>query len=84
MSIKVDLLTIQEKLLETQVAQQVSSSSRQYEQLLSKPYYKLNASVKVITLRSETVSDGSEMPKDDEYNILQKQPEGQPENQAET
>jgi hypothetical protein len=64
---KVDLLITQEKLLKTQMAQQASSSCHQHGQLPPKPDYNSNASVNVITLRSETAHDRSELSKDDEY-----------------
>jgi hypothetical protein len=81
LGMKVDLLATQEKLLETQVAQQASSSSRQYGQLPPKPDCNPNASVKAITLRSGTAYDGPEMPQDAEVHMQQKQLDFQPESQ---
>jgi hypothetical protein len=72
---KVDLLATQGKFLETQVAQQASSSSRQQGQLPPKSDCNPNASVKAITLRSETAYDGPEMPPDAEVHVHQKQPD---------
>jgi DNA-binding protein H-NS len=79
LGMKVDLLTTQGKPLKTQVAQHASSSSRQHGQLPLKPDYNPNASVKAITLRSETTYDGPEMPPDVEVHVHQKQPDFQPE-----
>jgi hypothetical protein len=58
---KVDLLATQGKLLETQVAQQTSSLSRQHGQLPPKLDCNPNASVKSITPRSGTAYDEPEM-----------------------
>jgi hypothetical protein len=81
LGMKVDLLATQGKLLETQVAQQASSSSRQHGQLPSKPDCNPNASVKTITLRSGTAYDGPEVPQDVRVHVHQKQPDFQPESQ---
>jgi hypothetical protein len=80
---KVDLLATQEKLLETQVAQLASLSSRQHGQLLPKPDYNPNATVKAITLRSGTAYDGPEVPQDVGVHVHQKQPDFRPENNDE-
>jgi hypothetical protein len=65
----VDLLATQGNLLETQVAQQASSSSRQHGQLPPKSDCNSNVSVKAITLRSEIAYDGPEMPQDVEVHV---------------
>jgi hypothetical protein len=70
--IKVGLLAIQEKLLETQVVQLASSSSRQHGQLPPKLDCNPNASVKAITLRSGTAYDGPEVPQDVGVQVHQK------------
>jgi hypothetical protein len=62
LSMKIDLLATHGKLLEMQVAQLTSSSSRQHGQLPPKPDCNPNATVKAITLRSGTVYDGPEVP----------------------
>jgi hypothetical protein len=72
LSMKVDLLVTQGKLLKTQVAQHASSSSRQHGQLPPKPDCNPNAFVKAITLRNETAYDGPEMPQDVEFHVQQK------------
>jgi hypothetical protein len=59
-SMKFDLLITQNKLLETQVAQQ-AASSRQQGYLLPKHDCNPNTSVKAITLRSGMAYDGPEM-----------------------
>jgi hypothetical protein len=69
---KVDLLTTHGKLLETQVEQLTSSSSRQHGQLPPKSDYNPNATVKAITLRSETAYDGPEVPQDAGVHVHQK------------
>jgi hypothetical protein len=73
LGMKVDLLATQGKFLETQVAQQASSSSRQHGQLPPKLDCNPNASVKAITLRSGTAYDGSEVPQDAGVHVNQKQ-----------
>jgi hypothetical protein len=80
LSMKVDLLATHGKLLETQVAQLTSSSSRQHGQLPPKPDCNPNATVKAITLRSETAYDGPEVPQDAGVHVHQKQPDFRPEN----
>jgi hypothetical protein len=62
LGMKVDLLATHGKLLEMQVAQLTSSSSRQHGQLPPKPDCNPNATVKAIILRSETAYDGPEIP----------------------
>jgi hypothetical protein len=69
LGMKVNLLATQGKLLETQVAQQASSSSRQHGQLSPKPDCNPNASVKAITLRNGTAYDGPEMPQDAKVHV---------------
>jgi Aspartyl protease len=64
LGMKVDLLATHGKLLEMQVEQLASSSSRQHGQLPPKPDCNPNANVKAITLRSETTYDGPEVPQD--------------------
>jgi hypothetical protein len=83
LSMKVDLLATHGKLLETQVAQLTSSSSRQYDQLPPKPDCNLNATIKAITLRSGTAYDGPEVPQDAGVHVHQKQPDFRPENHDE-
>jgi hypothetical protein len=72
LGMEVDLLATQGKLLETQVAQLASSSSRQHSQLPPKPDCNPNATVKAITLRSETTYDGPEVPQDVGVHVHQK------------
>jgi hypothetical protein len=84
LSMKVDLLATQGKLLETQVAQQVSSSSRQHGQLPPKPDCNPNASVKAITLRSGTAYDGPDVPLDAGVQTHHKQPDSHSKNHVET
>jgi hypothetical protein len=81
---KVDLLATQGKLLEMQVAQQASSSSRQHGQLSPKPDCNPNASIKAITLRSETAYDGPEVSQDARVEAHQKQTDFQSKNHDET
>jgi hypothetical protein len=81
---KVDLLATQGKLLEIEVAQQASSSSRQHGQLPPKPDCNPNTSVKAITLRSGTAYDGPEVPQDAGVQAQQKQPDFQSKNHDET
>jgi hypothetical protein len=83
LGMKVDLLATHGKLLETQVAQLTSSSSRQHDQLPPKLDCNLNATVKAITLRSETAYDGPEVPQDAGVHVHQKQPDFRLENQFE-
>jgi hypothetical protein len=80
---KVDLLATHGKLLETQVAQLASSSSRQHGQLPPKPDCNPNATVKAIILRSETAYDGPEVPQDTGVHVHQKQPDFRPKNHDE-
>jgi DNA-binding protein H-NS len=72
LGMKVDLLATHGKLLETKVAQLTSSSSRQHGQLPPKPDCNPNATVKAITLRSETAYDGPEVPQDVGVHVHQK------------
>jgi hypothetical protein len=83
LGMNVDLLATQGKLLETQVAQQASSSSRHHGQLPPKPDCNPNVSVKAITLRSGTTYDGPEVPQDAGVQVHQKQPDFQPKNHDE-
>jgi hypothetical protein len=83
LGMKVDLLATQGKLLETQVAQLTSSSSHQHGQLPPKPDCNTNATVKAITLRSETAYDGPEVPQDAGVHVHQKQPDFRSENHDE-
>jgi hypothetical protein len=80
---KVDLLATHGKLLETQVAQLTSSSSRQHGQLPPKPDCNPNATVKAITLRSGTAYDGPEVSQDAGVHDHQKQTDFQSENHDE-
>jgi hypothetical protein len=84
LGMKVDLLVTQGKLLETQVAQQASSSSRQHGQLPPKSDCNPNASVKAITLRSGTAYDGPEVPQDAGVQAYHKQPDFHSKNHVET
>jgi glutaredoxin-related protein len=84
LDMKVDLLATQGKLLETQVAQQASSSSRQHGQLPPKPDCNPNASVKAITLRSGTAYDGPEVPQDAGVQAHHNQPDFHSKNHVET
>jgi hypothetical protein len=77
LGMKVDLLATQGKLLETQVAQLTSSSSRQHGQLPPKSDCNPNTTVKAITLRSGTAYDGPEVPQDVGVQAQQKQPDFQ-------
>jgi hypothetical protein len=83
LDMKVDLLATHGKLLETQVAQvaQLTSSSRQHDQLPPKPDCNLNRIA--ITLRSGTAYDGPEVPQDAGVQAHQKQTDLQSENQDE-
>jgi hypothetical protein len=83
LGMKVDLLATQGKLLETQVAQLASSSSRQHGQLPPKSDCNPNATVKAITLRSGTAYDGPEVPQDVGVRVHQKQLDFRPENHDE-
>jgi hypothetical protein len=83
LGVKVDILATHGKLLETQVAQLTSSSSRQHDQLPPKSDCNLNAIVKAITLRSGTTYDGPEVPQDAGVHVHQKQTDLQSENQDE-
>jgi hypothetical protein len=84
LGMKIDLLATQRKLLETQVAQLTSSSSRQHGQLSFKPDCNPNATVKAITLRSGTAYDGPEVPQDVGVEAHQKQTDFQSKNHDET
>jgi hypothetical protein len=83
LGMKVHLLATQGKLLETQVAQLASSSSRQHGQLPPKSDCNPNVTIKTITLRSGTAYDGPEVPQDAGVHVHQKQPDFRPENHDE-